>query len=66
MTERAEPVLAVECNWSGRIVNRGLRYWKRKFPGRAAWQPHAAGDREFVPPEGIRVSPATGFLSTLI
>ena len=66
VTERGEPMLAVECKWSGRIVSRSLRYWKRKFPGCEAWQLHAVGDRDFVTPDGIRVSPATRFLSRLV
>ncbi len=66
VTERARPILAVECKWSEFRPERSLRYWKKRFPQCAAWQVTAKGGRDFVTPEGIRVCPATAFLKGLV
>jgi predicted AAA+ superfamily ATPase len=65
VVERRLPVLMVEAKWSDQEVDRGLRYFKAKFPSVPAWQVSAVGRKDFVTPEGIRVSPALTLLSTL-
>ncbi len=66
VTDRARPILAVECKWSESRPERSLRYWKKRFPQCAAWQVTAQGERDFVTPEGIRVCPAPVFLKRLV
>ena len=43
-----------------------LRYLAARYPGADAWQIHAAGNRDFTTPEGIRVAPAFELLKTLV
>ena len=66
VTDRARPILAVECKWSESRPDRSLRYWKKRFPQCAAWQVTARGGRDFVTPDGIRVCPALAFLKQLV
>ena len=66
VTDRARPILAVECKWSESRPDRSLRYWKKRFPQCAAWQVTARGGRDFVTPDGIRVCPALTFLKQLV
>ena len=66
VTDRARPIIAVECKRSDAKPSRSLRYWKKRFPECAAWQLTAVGDHDFVTPDGIRVCHATGFLKGLV
>jgi hypothetical protein len=64
--ERRIPTLMIETKWGDQEVDRGLRYLKAKFPAVPAWQLSAVGRKDYVTPEGIRVSPALPLLSQLI
>jgi len=64
--ERRIPQLMVECKWGDTPVDPGLRYLKARFPKCPAWQISAAGTKDHVTPDGIRVSPAVQLLSTLV
>lgn len=66
VTENRQPVLLVECKWADDDINKSLRYLKNKFPRAQAWQIHAAGQKDYETPEGIRVAPALKFLSSLV
>jgi predicted AAA+ superfamily ATPase len=64
--ERRRPQLLVECKWGDTDVDRSLRYLRARFPEAEAWQVSAAGKKDYVTPEGIRVSPALALLNRLI
>ncbi|MBI4475181.1 MAG: ATP-binding protein [Acidobacteria bacterium] len=66
VTENRKPNLFVEAKWSDVEVDRGLRYLKARFRKAGAWQISAAGKKDYVTPDGIRVAPALTFLSRLI
>jgi predicted AAA+ superfamily ATPase len=66
VVERRTPRLFVECKWSDTDVDRSLRYLKARFPGCSSWQISAAGARDYITAEGIRVAPAPAFLSSLV
>jgi hypothetical protein len=65
VVESRRPLLLVECKWSDAAPERGLRYLKARFPEAEAWQISAAGSKDFVTPEGIRVAPALSLLGRL-
>jgi uncharacterized protein len=56
----------VECKWGDANVDRSLRYLKARFPEVEAWQISATGTKDYVTPEGIRVSSALALLKRLI
>jgi len=56
----------IECKWADDPVSRGLRYLKARWPDCPAWQISAAGTKDYLTPEGIRVCPALVYLNTLI
>ncbi len=60
------PRLLVECKWGDTDVDRSLRYLKARFPDAEAWQVSATGKKDYLTPEGIRVSPALVLLNRLI
>ena len=66
VTEHGKPILFVEAKAAGSAVDPSLRFLKRRFPNVDAWQISAAGKDDYKTPEGIRVAPAIGLLSTLI
>ena len=66
VVERRQPILMVEAKWGDQDVDRGLRYLKGKFSAVPAWQLSAVGRKDYVTPDGIRVSPALTLLTTLI
>lgn len=66
VTEHRVPILAVECNLDDAAPNRGLRYFKEKFPNCECLQIAKAGARDVRTPEGIRLMPALQFLSGLV
>jgi hypothetical protein len=60
------PVRLVECKWGDAEVDASLRYLRAKFPRAEAWQVSAAGTKDYVTPEGIRVAPALALLRDLV
>lgn len=66
VVERGSPILMVECKYSDAKPDRSLRYLRRRFPDCPAWQVSTTGKKDFLTPEGIRVSPALTFLQTLV
>ena len=64
--EGRRPKLMVECKWADASVDRSLRYLKARFPEAEAWQVSAMGKKDYITPEGIRVSPALALLERLI
>ncbi|MBM4396847.1 MAG: hypothetical protein FJ087_14300 [Deltaproteobacteria bacterium] len=66
LVARRTPVLMVECKWFDTEVDRGIRYLHARFPDCPAWQVSAAGRKDYVTPDGIRVAPAVRLLSTLV
>jgi hypothetical protein len=65
VVERRKPVLFVECKLGDTQIDRGLRYLVERFPGTDAWQISANGTKDYRSPDGIRVTSAIEFLSTL-
>ncbi|MGH7811498.1 MAG: hypothetical protein ACREP5_14570 [Candidatus Binatia bacterium] len=66
VVERRQPQMFVECKWGDADVDRGLRYLKARFPKVEAWQVSATGGKDYLTPEGIRVTPAPALLDRLI
>ena len=66
VVEGRRPQLLVECKWGDAEIDRSLRYLKARFPQAEAWQISATGSKDYVTPEGIRVSPALALLGRLI
>jgi len=64
--EDRRPTVLVECKHADRPIDKGLKYLYRKYPDCEAWQISAAGARDYLTPDGIRVCPAATFLSNLI
>ena len=66
VVEGRRPQLLVECKWGDAEIDRSLRYLKARFPQAEAWQISATGSKDYITPEGIRVSPALALLGRLI
>ncbi len=66
VVEGRRPRLLVECKLGDSTVDRGLRYLKVRFPDAEAWQVSATGSKDYLTPDGIRVSPALALLDQLI
>jgi predicted AAA+ superfamily ATPase len=66
ITDRRRPRLLVECKWGDAVVDRSVRYLKTRFPEAEAWQVSATGKKDYLTPEGIRVSPALALLNRLV
>jgi uncharacterized protein len=66
VVEGRKPLLIVECKWGDSGIDRGVRYLKARFPQAETWQVSAAGTKDYVTPEGIRVSPALNLLDRLL
>jgi hypothetical protein len=66
VVDRRVPIMMVESKLSDSKPDRSLRYLRRRFPDCPAWQVSATGQKDFLTPEGIRVSPAVTFLKTLV
>lgn len=64
--EHRRPRLFVECKWGDADVDRGLRYLKARFPQCEAWQLSAAGAKDYVTADDIRVAPVMRFLPRLV
>ncbi|MBL4818501.1 MAG: hypothetical protein JKY15_04620 [Deltaproteobacteria bacterium] len=63
--EDRKPIYLVECKWSDVQVSSSLEYLKGKFPKAEAFQIHAEGKKDYLSNSGIRVCPASLFLSQL-
>lgn len=61
-----KPILAIEVKWGDEDIHKPLLYFKRKFPEVEAWQVHAAGKKDYIHSEGIRVAPAWKLLDKLV
>ncbi|MFI5198459.1 MAG: ATP-binding protein [Thermoanaerobaculia bacterium] len=66
VTEKGVPLRFVEVKSADADVSSNLRSLKARFSKAEAWQVSAAGTKDYVTPEGIRVAPAILFLSTLV
>lgn len=66
ITEDGQPLRFVECKWADAPVGKGLKYIKARFPKSEAFQIHAEGVKDYVTPEGIRVTSAVSFLADYI
>ena len=66
VADRGRPLLLVEAKAADAPVDPALRYLKARFPEAAAWQIAAAGRKDYVSSEGIRVAPALALLSGLV
>lgn len=66
ITDRAEPILAVECKLHESKIGYGLKYLARKYPYAKMWQIHEMGSSDYVTPTGIRVAPAIKLLRELV
>jgi len=66
VTERRKPLTLIECKWADAEIDRSLKYLKTRFPECEAWQISASGQKDYQTPDGIRVCPATVFLSGLV
>jgi predicted AAA+ superfamily ATPase len=64
--EKKIPILLVECKWSDSEIDKSLKYLKTKFPSAEAWQISATGKKDYLSPDGIRVSPALNLLSRFV
>lgn len=65
VTENGQPILLVEAKWSDAPIDSSLRYLAARFPGVAAWQVSAVGNKDYVSAEGIRCAPALALLRDL-
>lgn len=61
-----KPIQFIECKWNDTPVSSSLKYLKNRFSECEAWQISAVGKKDFIDRSGIRVCPATIFLSQLI
>lgn len=66
VTEDRKPELLVECKLSDVSLDTSLRLLRSRHPDAEAWQISARGTRDVQTPEGIRLSPASRFLATLV
>jgi len=64
--QQSKPIIAVECKWDDVRLNKPLRYFKQRFPDCEVWQISMMGHKDYLSPEGIRVAPASIFLSNFI
>jgi predicted AAA+ superfamily ATPase len=65
VVEGRRPTHLIECKWADAPVDGALRYLKRRFPHAEAWQISATGAKDFVSPDGVRVSNALHLLRSL-
>ena len=66
LTERGKPIGFVECKLGDAPVSGGLKYLHARFPDVPAWQVSAAGSKDYVSSDGIRVCPAHELLRQLV
>ena len=66
VSERRKILLAVECKYGDAEVDKSLKYLVARTKPKEAWQISAAGTKDYLTPEGIRVAPAGALLSALV
>jgi predicted AAA+ superfamily ATPase len=66
VTDGRRPVLAVEAKWAEVRVDRGLGYFRARFPECACWQVTMTEARDRVDEDGIRIAPAIALLRDLV
>lgn len=66
VVEGRQPIRAIECKSSDEPPAKGLRYFKQKFPKCECVQVTLDSQKESTTAEGIRLTPALPFLSTLV
>ncbi|MFA6315830.1 MAG: ATP-binding protein [Elusimicrobiota bacterium] len=64
--EDGRPLHLVECKWDDAPPAPGLRYLMARVTKVQAWQISAAGKKDYITPDGIRVCPALRFLEGLV
>ena len=64
--DKSQPLFLIECKWSDSAIDKSLKYLKDKFPKAEAWQLTAIGAKDYISPQGIRVTPALNFLAQLV
>ncbi len=64
--EDQKPIQMIECKWSDTEINHGLVYLKTRFPNVEAWQISAAGKKDYISKDNIRICPAAVFLKNLV
>ncbi|MBI5186164.1 MAG: ATP-binding protein [Nitrospinae bacterium] len=64
--EEGRPATFIECKWSDAEISNGLRYMKNKFPDADFYQISAAGQKDYLSAENIRVCPAVLYLKGLV
>ena len=65
VTDNRKPILFVEAKLADHDITRGMKYLKERFPSVDSWQISAAGTKDFISRDGIRVAPALELLRTL-
>lgn len=63
---RGSPIMAIECKWADTDVSKSLKYFKARFPKCDVYQLSAAGEKNYVTEDGVRVASAVEFLKNLI
>jgi hypothetical protein len=63
--ENRRPVQFIEVKWDDAEIDTGLKYLKARFPKCETWQISARGKKDYLSPQGIRVSPGLVFLRQL-
>lgn len=66
VVEHGKPLQAIECKWGDDAIGKGLSYFKAKFPACEAWQISAAGTKDYLSSNGVRVAPAAVLLRGLV
>lgn len=66
LTQAKQPIGFVEVKWDDAEISPALRYLSQRFPGVPAWQVSAAGSKDYLSSDGIRVAPARVLLAQLI
>lgn len=66
VTDKGQPIFAIECKWADAEISSGLKYFKQRFPECTAWQLSMVGNKDYISKEQIQVCPAVKFLRTLI
>jgi predicted AAA+ superfamily ATPase len=64
--ENRRPIRLVECKWSDAPIGKGLLYLHARFPACDAWQISAVGTKDYITPDGVRVTNAVTFLRDLV
>lgn len=66
ITSQKRPIKFIECKLNDTSVSPHLNYLVQKYPDVESWQISAYGKKDYETVGGIRVSPASKFLGSLI